>query len=125
MTAAALIQPPLPILDLNRLVECASCRAQTSVYDLAAGEGSCPGCGRQICSFCGCTEERACIHPEYGYPCSWYDVGVCIFCHYEIAEANYIAVTEGPEHVRPFTPRLRPGVLPGSHLGRMQEVIKR
>jgi hypothetical protein len=123
MTAAAVIQPPLPIDALNRLVECASCRTQTSVYHLNAGEGSCPGCGRQICSFCGCTEERACIHPDYGYPCGWVELGVCNFCSYEIAEAQYIAVTDGPDHVRPFTPRPRPSVLPASHL--TKEVLPR
>jgi hypothetical protein len=122
MTAAAVIQPPLPIFDLNRLVECSSCRIQTSVYDLAAGEGLCRSCGSQLCSFCGCTDQRACIHPEYGYPCSWYDAGVCDFCHWEIAEANFIALTEGPDHIRPFTPRLRPNVLSTSHLGQIQEV---
>jgi hypothetical protein len=114
---AAIIQPPLAILDLNRIVECASCGSQSSVYDLAAGSGVCRGCGEQLCSFCGCTEQRACLHPDYGYPCGWYDTGVCDFCHWEIAEADYFAVTGRP--VRPFTPRLRPGVLPGSHLGQL------
>jgi hypothetical protein len=121
---AAIVQPQLPILDLNRLVECASCGTQTSVYDLAAGEGSCPGCGEAVCSFCGCTDRRACLHPDYGYPCSWYDAGVCDFCHWEIAEANYIAVTDGSDHVGPFKPRQRPGVIKASNLDRFQEVIR-
>jgi hypothetical protein len=122
---AAIVQPPLPILDVNRIVECASCGTQTSVYHLAGGIGICPGCREQVCSFCGCTERRACIHPEYGYPCSWAEPGVCDFCTWEIAEANLIALNEGLDHVGPFKPRQRPSVLPAAGLGQMQEVPDR
>jgi hypothetical protein len=111
-----------PITNVDRTVECASCFFKDAVRGFLDRDGYCPGCGVPICSFCGCTDRRGCLHPEYGFPCSWVDVGVCDFCHWEIAEVNFLLVTAGPEHVPMFGERLRPSIVPASNLSNLPEV---
>lgn len=114
--------PRQPITSVDRSVECASCFLSDTVRAYLGRDGRCPGCGSPICSFCGCTEQRACLHPEYGYPCGWSEIGVCDFCHWEIAEVNFLLVTAGPEHVPMFAERLRPSIVPASNLANLREV---
>lgn len=37
------------------------------------------GGGGGVCRSCGCTESRACIHPELG-PCGWVEPDLCSAC---------------------------------------------
>lgn len=112
----------LPIINVTRTIECASCFFSDAVKGFLERDGYCPGCHAPICSFCGCTDRRGCLHPEYGFPCSWTEAGICDFCHWDIAEANYLLITAGPEHVPMFEERLRPAVVPASTLSNLQEV---
>jgi hypothetical protein len=115
-----------PIIDHERLISCTACGAVARTLDLVSSQsGTCLACRQPVCSFCGCTEGVPCLHPEHKYPCGWIDIGVCDFCHFEIAEANYIAVTLGPEYVKPFVDRVRQQILPGSQFESMREALRR
>lgn len=104
MEAQLVRDPSLPIIG-ERRTTCSNCDSAIGAVGVFETEGCCPVCGVPVCMFCGCTEERGCVHPSFpdgSYICEWQFLGVCSFCFYQQAEAEYgkavrIAETLPPE----------------------------
>lgn len=107
------------IADKNREIQCAVCCAVMLVGQAVAARGDCPNCGVEICVYCGCSAEAACIHPDFPngeLNCSWTMPSICSFCLERSREEDYYIASGRPERIKEPPPRIRPMVLPVAHL---------
>lgn len=74
-------------------ITCKSCGTVNGEISLTHTQGVCRGCDQDMCVVCGCTEDAACIHPDFPegeLNCSWSKVpAVCDHCFQKIAQEEY------------------------------------
>jgi len=105
MTGIETVKPYRGIADPGRIITCRLCDWKQAVAELINNRAKCFQCRTDICIYCGCSDERGCIHPSFPNGeliCEWQDHGLCSFCFYKFAEEQYLVVTGRPHLIVPI-----------------------
>lgn len=104
MTVIKPAQPYRGISDPERIITCRLCGWEARVAEMRQRGPECGQCGTYVCIYCGCSDERGCIHPSFpngALTCEWTDQAVCSFCFNQFAEEQYLVVTGRANLIKP------------------------
>ena len=110
-------KPYRGINDPERIITCRLCGQEQSVAEIVQNDAECTTCLAAICAYCGCSDERGCIHPSFPngeLNCEWKDQGLCNFCFQRLAEEQFYLATGQAPLIVPIAPVERPLILAAS-----------